>query len=128
VNAAVRVPTRPALEDWLAANPDTPLVDPPDVLGLDTEVVRVRNCMLVPFRYVRLLLQQPLTPREAWVQLAGALVNNGNAVHCQPLIDWLCVTLIRQADGQPSPRLARPVPAVPLVTPALAEQRLVTVQ
>ena len=62
VNAAVRIPTRPVLEDWLVANPDTPLVDPPDALGLDTEIVRVRNCMLVPFRYVHLLLQRPLTP------------------------------------------------------------------
>jgi hypothetical protein len=115
VNAAVRVPMRLSLEDWLAANPDTPLMHPPDALGFETEIVRVWNCMLVPFCYVRLLLQHPLTPQEAWVQLAGALSNDGNAVHCQPLIDWLCITLVRQADGQPS-RLSRQAPAVPLVT------------
>jgi hypothetical protein len=81
----------------------------------------------VPFRYVRLLLQRPLMPREAWVQLAGALFNDGNAAHCQPLIDWLHVALVRQADAQPS-RLARPAPIVPLATPSLVERRLATVQ
>jgi hypothetical protein len=101
----VWVPTRPVLDDWLVANPDTLLMDPPDAVGFDTEIVRVRNCILVPFHYKRLLLQCPLTPREAWVQLAGALFNDGNAVHCQPLIDWLCIDLVRQADAQPS-RLA----------------------
>jgi hypothetical protein len=79
--------------------------------------------MLVPFRYVRLLLQRPLTPREAWEQLAGALYNDGNVPSCQPLIDWLRVALVRQADGQPS-RLARIAPTVPLASPAFTERRL----
>ena len=45
VNAAVRIPTRLALDDWLVANPHMLLMDPPGALGLDMEVVRIRNCM-----------------------------------------------------------------------------------
>jgi hypothetical protein len=127
VNAAVRVPQRPAIEDWLAANPDADLMDPPDGGAADTELVRVRNCMLVPYRYVRLLFQHSMSPREAWEQLAGALDNDGTAPDCQPLIDWLRVALVRQAAGQPS-RLARNAPTVPLSTPALVERRLAIVQ
>lgn len=82
--------------------------------------------MLVPFRYVRLLLQCALTPREAWVQLAGALFNENNTVSYQPLIDWLRVALVRQGDGQPF-RLAKPLPNVPLAMPVFMEWRWVMV-
>jgi hypothetical protein len=49
VSAAVRVPHRQAIEDWLANEPDAALMDPPDALVANTDLVRVRNCMLVPF-------------------------------------------------------------------------------
>lgn len=62
VNAAVCVPQHQVIEDWLVTNPDTPLMDPPDAVGVGMELVRVRNCMLVPYHYVRLLLQRPLMP------------------------------------------------------------------
>lgn len=61
------------------------------------------------------------------MQLAGALYDNGNALSCQPLIDWLRVALVRQADGQLS-RLARLSPNVPLATPVFTKRRLSTVQ
>jgi hypothetical protein len=55
------------------------------------------------------------------------MYNDNNAPCCQPLLNWLRVALVRQADGQPS-RLARPAPTVPLATPAFIERRLVTLR
>ena len=62
VNAVVRVPQRQVIEDWLANELDVVLMDQPGAVATNSDLVRVRNCMLVPFRYVRLLLQRPLTP------------------------------------------------------------------
>jgi hypothetical protein len=46
VNVAVRVPQRQAIEDWLANEPDAALMDQPDVVAANSDLVRVRNCML----------------------------------------------------------------------------------
>jgi hypothetical protein len=78
--------------------------------------------MLVPFRYVRILLQRPLTPREAWVQLAGAIYNYGNQIACEPLLDWLRVAITRQGEDQAS-RLQQEHPRVPLMLPDLVQRR-----
>lgn len=90
----MRVFQHQVIEDWLVNKPDAPLMEPLDALGAGTELVRIRNRMLVPFHYVWLLLQRPLMPCEAWTQLAGALYNDSNAPSCQPLINWLRVALI----------------------------------
>jgi hypothetical protein len=69
VRVSVRVPQREILDQALAANPTGELLGPFGNEDAGTDVIRVRQAMLVPFRYVRILLQRPLTPREAWVQL-----------------------------------------------------------
>jgi hypothetical protein len=68
----------------LAADPAVNLVGPFGNDDAGTEVIRVRHTILVPFRYVRLLLQMPLTPKEAWIQVAGAVIADGNHVACAP--------------------------------------------
>lgn len=120
--APIRVPTRAAIDQALAADPTFALFDPPDPADAGTEIVRVRQTMLVPFHYVRLLLAHPLSPREAWIQVAGAIYNDNRQAACEPLLDWLRVTLVRQGANQPS-RLARDMPDVPLATPALIQRR-----
>ena len=120
--AAVRVPTNTAIDAALAANPAAQLFDPPAPADADSEVVRTRRLTLLPFRYVRLLLPGPLTPREAWVQVAGAIYNENRQAACQPLLDWLRVAFTRQGIGQPS-RIARDMLTVPLATPPLIQRR-----
>ena len=74
--------------------------------------------MLVPFKYVRLLLQCPLSPREAWEQVARVVYNDGNEMACTPLLDWLRVCLMAHAANMPS-RLVVAAPHIPLALPAL---------
>jgi hypothetical protein len=120
--ATIRVPTRETLDQMLAADQAVNLVGPFGNDDAGTEVIRVRHTILVPFRYVRLLLQTPLTPKEAWIQVAGAVMADGNHVACAPLIDWLRAAITRQADGQAS-RVQIAHPTVPLMLPALIKQR-----
>jgi hypothetical protein len=122
VGVLVRVPRREVLDQLLAADPELALLGPFGNEDAGTDVVRVRQAMLIPFRYVRLLLQCPLTPREAWVQVAGAIYNDGTQDACGPLLDWFRVALTRQGAEQPS-RLQQEHPRVPLMLPALIQHR-----
>jgi hypothetical protein len=122
VAASVRVPQREVLDQLLAAGPELELLGPFGNEDAGTDVVRVRQAMLVPFRYVRLFLQHPLTPREAWVQVAGSIYNDGMQVDCEPLLDWLRVAITRQGDDMAS-RLQQEHPRVPLMLPALVQRR-----
>ena len=121
-SAPARVPSRAVIDNAFATDPNVQMFDPLGAADPDAEVVRVRRVILVPFRCVRILLAGPLTPREAWIQLAGALHNDNRQVSCRPLIDWLRYILVREAAGQPS-RIAQPRPMVPLATPPLVQRR-----
>lgn len=78
--------------------------------------------MLVPFRYIKLFLTKPLTPREAWIQVVGAIYNDGLQVACAAMVDWLRIALTRQGQNAAS-RLGQAFPPVPLVTPELHHHR-----
>jgi hypothetical protein len=118
----IQVPTRETLDQMLGGDPTLNLVGPFGNDDAGTEVLRVRHTILVPFCYVRLLLQTPLTPKEAWVQVAGAIIADGNHESCAPLIDWLRAAITRQAKGQAS-RVQIVHPTIPLMLPALIKQR-----
>jgi hypothetical protein len=122
VGVSIRVPQREVLDQLLANEPAGELVGPFGNEDAGTDVIRVRQAMLVPFRYVRLFLERPLTPREAWVQVAGAIYNDGMHEACSPLLDWLRVAITRQGDGLPS-RLLQEHPRVPLSLPSLVQRR-----
>jgi hypothetical protein len=121
-DVTIRVPTREVIDQMLGADPGIRLLGPFGNDDAGTEVIRVRYAMLLPFRYVRILLRRPLTPREAWVQLAGAIFADGKQVACAPLIDWLRAVLTRQAEGLAS-RVQLEHPRIPLMIPALIKRR-----
>jgi hypothetical protein len=83
----------------LSGDPELNLVGPFGNDDAGTEVIRICHTILVPFGYVHLLLQMPLMPRDAWIQLAGAIIANGNHETCAPLIDWIRAAITRQAEG-----------------------------
>lgn len=122
VNALIRVPNAATIAQAFAENPDTEMLGPYAEADQGTELARVRQCMLVPFRYVRLLLETPLTPRQAWERLAGAIFTDGNEVACLPLLQWLQVALTRQNANERS-RLTQEYPTVPLASPAFVKRR-----
>jgi hypothetical protein len=99
---AVQTPTAANLDQLLAADPAAELVGPFAAGDADTESVTVRNAVFIPNRYMAILLDDHLSPRQAWQRIRGALVANGLAQECEPAIDWLRVALTRRAANQGS--------------------------
>jgi len=106
----VQVPTSAHMDQLLATDPNATQVGPFPAGTVDTEMINTRYGMYIPNRYMTLLLDDGMTPREAWQRVRGALVTDGNAASCQLLIDWLRVALTRRELNIVSP-LARDIPA-----------------
>ena len=105
-----QVPTSAYLDQLLAADPNLETVGPFTAGTPDTEQVQTRMSLFVPNRYMTILLDDVLTPRQAWTRIRGAIVADGLAQECEPLIDWLRVAITaRQANQNSS--LAVAVPA-----------------
>jgi hypothetical protein len=58
--------------------------------------------MLVPTKYVPMMLDAGLSPKDAWLRVQGEIEANGEMVACAPLIDWLRLAITCYAVGQPS--------------------------
>jgi hypothetical protein len=111
---AVQVPTAANLDQLLAANPAAELVGPFAAGDADTESLTVRNVVFIPNRYMAMLLDDNMSPREAWQQIRGALVNDRMEQDCAPLMDWLRVAITRRAANQGSV-LAQASPAAQVI-------------
>jgi hypothetical protein len=53
--------------------------------------------MYLPAKYVPMLLDANLSPCDAWIFLCNNIETNKEHQDCVPLIEWLHVTLTRQA-------------------------------
>ena len=53
------------------------LLGPFDILDDQTEEVKVRTLVHLPYRFVPLALDNQHTPRAAWMGLAGAISSRG---------------------------------------------------
>jgi hypothetical protein len=63
-----------------------------------------------------------MKPRDAYQVLLGLIQQDGNAVACEPLLDWLRTTLTTRGGANPTP-VTCTVPAVPpsFVDPAVQQ-------
>jgi hypothetical protein len=69
-----------------------------------TEVIRVRNTMYLPPRYAR-----SLSAREAFERITTQIETDGLVDECQPLIDWLRVSITQPAvNERPRVEVAAP--------------------
>ena len=93
---AIQVPTADNLDQLLAAAPDAEMVGPFAAGDPDTEQLTVRYAVFVPNRYMAILLDDHLTPRQAWQRIRGAIITDGLAQECSPLIDWLRCAITRR--------------------------------
>ena len=96
VPVQIRAPTADTIDAAIAGmDPAAPV----EYLGpyadgdAGTDVIRVRRSVYVPSKYVHILLETPLTPIMAWERLRGAIVNDGAAADCAPIITWLRAAL-----------------------------------
>ena len=95
VGPANLVPSIQLMDLMYNQDPVLQMLGPLQVQDAGVEYVQTRNAMYVPFRYVNLLLSHRLTPRQLWIQVAGAIRNNHDEAACRPLIDWIRVACTR---------------------------------
>jgi hypothetical protein len=93
----VQVPCHGLLQQELAANPQATLLGPYQAGTNDVDPVVTRQLVVVPNSYVRPFLATGLPPIQAYTLLHGMITQDGNAVACAPLLDWLRTTLTRRA-------------------------------
>ena len=109
------VPVVAEVDPMIAAlNEDEHQMNPLPPGAPNSEVVNTRRMMYVPPAYVPLLLNQRLTPKQAWGTVVGAIQQDNRAEACSELITWLRVALIRSGPNVPAllgnerPALAAP--------------------
>jgi len=109
----VQAPTVGLLSQELAAQPLAELFGPYAAGDPDVEPISTRTIILVPNRYVVPFLSTSRAPREAYDILSGMIQQDGNAVACEPLLDWLRVTLVRRAGATIAPATQVDMPTPP---------------
>ena len=72
-NQLVLVPTVQMMDQFLAAVPAEPLLGPYQNADAGTEVIKTRQTVLLPQKYVSLFIDNSPTPRDAWVRLTAAI-------------------------------------------------------
>ena len=114
--ANVQVPTAAEMDTLIAGDLNAPQFGPFNNGDPNTETVTTRYCMFIPDRIMGLFLGRSWTPREAWVQIRPALIQDGLGADCEEFLIWLRVALTRHTLSgviEPSP-LVRNIPSQPL--------------
>jgi hypothetical protein len=102
--AGLQVLTFTNLDALFAADPAAIVVGPFVANEAGTEIVRTRNAMAVPPKYIPIVLGQRLTPREAYTQLGGAIrMLEGQEADCANLLTFLRATHTIPTGGDDDP-------------------------
>ena len=90
-----------------------------------TELICTRTCcyLLAP-KYVPLFIRAPVEARRAWTTLYGALLADGNAAACLPLIHFLQAALTLTFIGVALHEIAAMPPTVPVIDAHLINHHL----
>ena len=96
------VGTDDLVSDGLAVNANVEMLGPFMNDALGTVQVQVRRTVYVPPMFVNVLLEEEVTPRQAWEQLGGAIRDAQMEDECRPLLNWLKVALTRREEGASS--------------------------
>ena len=99
-------------EIW-AKDPGEELLGPFDDTDANIRQVRTRRLMFVPPRFLPLVINRRLTPREVWKDLVGAIEAEGVLVDCREHMDWATLAAVHPGVGSPS-NVRQPLPQVPL--------------
>lgn len=102
IGQAVRVPTVAAMPAHIAGwmNPGTTLLGPFNEQDPETELVRPRHVQLLPNRYASLVVhRQRLTPKDAYIELAGAIAADNATAACGDVLVWLRTACTARGGG-----------------------------
>jgi hypothetical protein len=92
------VPTVAEIEAQLAAHPELELIGPLAAGDANTELVRTRNVVPVPFIYAQMFLaQEEVAPRYFFEAILPAIRNDQKERDCQPLIRFFQIAITRAA-------------------------------
>jgi hypothetical protein len=108
-----RMPTIAALDQTLAAQPNTKLVGSFRNNDAGTELLRTRHGMSIPTKYVPMVLGMGLSPKNAWLRIRGSMEAQGKMLACAPFINWLRLAMTSQAANLPSCLVVIAHPAAP---------------
>ena len=104
------VPTVPHIVTQLAADPLLELFDPFVAGAANTEAIKTRCIVPLPFKYVPLFLATVVTPRYYFETILPVITADNNAVPCLPLTKYFQTAITREAPNQGSPcNVALPV-------------------
>ena len=98
----VLVPTVPFLLTQLAADPTLESLGPYAVGDANTEVVRSRYLIPIPFKYVNIFLASGITPRRFFLEVYPLMVTDQIDQDCQSLIRFMQIALTLPGPGQRS--------------------------
>jgi hypothetical protein len=91
-----------------ATNNDLQLLGAFGNLDAATELIKSRNMVPVPHCYMRHLTGGPLTPRQAWETIGGAITINNDQTSCEPLLNFLRLACTRHAAGDATGPVIQP--------------------
>ena len=118
----VQVPRPGLLAQEFAADPNAQSFGPYNAGVPDVDPITTRPVILVPNKYAAPFLTAGMTPRAAYQTLVGMIQQNGDDIACEPLLDWLRVTLTLRGGAAPLPATCV-LPAAPPVFADLAVQQ-----
>lgn len=96
----LQVPTVPHITAQLAADPALTIMGPYNPGDANTEVVRTRSIVTVPFAYAQLFLaSERMSPRMYFEQVYPAILNDGNAQSCLPLTRFFQLSITDNGQG-----------------------------
>lgn len=102
IGQATRVPTIAAMPVLMAgwADPGFVLLGPYNEQDPDTELVRPRHVQLLPNRYAALVVHRHrLTPKDAYLELAGAIAADDATEACSDVLAWLRAACTARGGG-----------------------------
>lgn len=103
------------MDEVLAANPNLPLLGPYTWdEGKTTAKARSRYFIWVPPRYVPIVANRRLNPRQLWDQLGSAIKANNEVLECKELMTWMMIALTRAATNASSVLLTT-LPTLPSI-------------
>jgi hypothetical protein len=101
--APVQVPTHGLLAQAFAAEPNAESFGPYQAGQADVNPLTTRQIILVPNKYVTPFLTTGLKPRAAYQIIYGMVQQAGHQVACEPLLDWIRLTLTKRGGVNPLP-------------------------
>ena len=119
----VQVPDPGLITQEIAQAPAAELFGPYQAGTADVQPVTTRHLMIVPNRYAAPFLSVGMKPKAAYLALSGLITQDGQEVACEPLLDWLRVTMTKRAGAQGASPITITSPLAPPVFLAPGNQQ-----